>query len=186
MKYIFTYDENISQKGVEPLLELKSLNCIRPENNISNYFYNLKTEEIEELERIYDYSKKINNGAKDTINKDSWLCYKIANNINIPALSETIKQSEIKINNDNSINVEYGNNGKFKTLSFQNKKTYSLSKMKSMPLFEYEINNLDIEKNILFLHKEGVYESNIEFLYMVLNCLFSSNNLYYIKKMRTL
>lgn len=181
---IFTYDENISDKGIEPLLGEDNTNNYTDKNKISNYFYYLKEDEIKELDKIYNHSTKVSkNNLKETINKDSWLKYKIASNITIPPLSETIKKSQIKTNDDNSINVKYGNNGKYINLIFDNEENYSQkTKMNHTSLFELKKEDFIVEKNLLFLHKEGIYKSDLEFLYMTLNCLFSSNNTYYIKK----
>ena len=178
----FFYNENISIKGIEPLLN---------NNLVSSYFYNLykpvlNNAMIKELDKILEYSNKTNEIKKNinTINKESWLKYRIANNIAFKNLNETI----IKINSsikdkNNDIFINYIQNGKNKNLYFNDKNLYyKNNKPKAKPLWKTNKALNNKVENILYLHKECYCQNDYEFLYMLLNCLFSSNNNYYIKK----
>ncbi len=186
-EYYFEYIENISIKdrNLIPFITFyKNGQGIHP---LSQYLYNLSNDEIEELDNLFNYSKKVSS-VKDynIVDRKIWLKYKISNGITINALNETIKKNKIK-DNDN-ISVEYGCNGKFKTIDFPNNSYKSNNiKYKRRVLFktydmEYGIDNNVDEEPILFLHKAGTFKNNRELLYMILNCLFSSNNTYYLKK----
>lgn len=184
----FKFKEDISTtaktKKMEPLINTSNIKNESAIYAISNFFYYLNNEQIEELERIYNYSQKVSlKKYKGTINKDSWLKYIVAKGIKI-TLSKSIEKSAPVINDDNSISTMYGANNNFKKLSFDSIDLYSIKeKYKCQPLFDVEKpKSITYDKNILFLLREGTYENNIELLYMVLDCIFSSNVDYYIKK----
>lgn len=186
--YKFIYDENISIKGIEPLLNCDNPNFYSSTNNVSNYFYNLYTPYknnivIEELDKIFEYSNKVNIIKKyaNTINKDSWLKYKISKNITINNISEHIIKSDNIIENiSNGISVNYIQNGKSIIMDFESTDLYDC-KNKSKPLFNISQNINNTTENILYLRKECYCNNEIEYLYTLLNCLFTSNNNYYIK-----
>lgn len=186
--YKFTYDENISTSGVEPLVN-GSIPNSSSINNVSNYFYNLYNPSInktiiEELDKILEYSNKVVTIKKytNTINKDSWLKYKILKNISINNMTESIVKTNTPIESlDNSISVNIIQNDKSKVIKFDNKKLYDDSK-KYTPLFNTKTTKPNPNENSLYLHKECNCNNEIEFLYCLLNCLFTSNNNYYIKK----
>lgn len=180
----FTYDENISIKKCEPLLNCNNIKLHTEDDYISNYFFNmylLPQNEIiiEELKNIYEYSQKVitTKNYLNTINRDSWLQYKISKNISINLSEKIIKFGNIIENENGTITSAYNN----KTLNFNNKELYDTPK-KTKPLFKINSSTTaNNNENILYLHKEGYCENNIEFLYYVLNCIFNSNTKYYIK-----
>lgn len=182
-KFLEEISTTAKTKKIEPLISATEKEGENAKYEISNFFYNLNSNDIKELDRIFDYSKKVSlEKDKGTINKDSWLKYMVQNNIKI-TLSKSIKKSTVISNADNSVTVMYGKNGKFKKLSFDNTDLYSKEKIGSRPLFEIEKN--DVSKNNtnkLFLLCEGTYKNDKDLLYMVLDCIFSSNDDYYIKK----
>lgn len=179
---LIEYIENISSddKKLQPLIAIG--NTKRYE--ISKFFDILNKEDIEELDRIYNYSQEINNIKKyeGTINKQTWFAYMCANNIEINTLTQTIKKSSIKLNDDSSISVNIRDNKKIKTLNFDNADLYDIKpKLKQKKLFNND--NLEpLKENNLFLCKKGIYKNDKELLYIILNCIFNSNNLFYIKK----
>jgi len=185
----FTYDENISISKIEPLIDCDNINDYSENNYASTYFYNLykpflNKEILEELNRIFEYSNKTckNKKYSNTINKDSWLNYKLSNNIIIKNVSESIlKSKNILLNENNSISVNLIKNGKQTKLNFDNKQLYD-NTIKTRPLFKTNSNINNTNENILYLHKECFCKNDFEYLYNLLNCLFSSNNTYYIKK----
>lgn len=184
--YKFSYYENISVKGSEPLLNCNNVNDLSSEYLISNYFYNLYKPFknkliINELDKIFEYSKKINKIKKyaDTINSNSWLNYKVLNNITINNMSESIIKNNVSINNiSDNTSFSYIQNNKNTTINIENK---TLSNTKLKPLFNVKQNINSSNENILYLHKECNCSNEIEYLYTLLNCLFSSNTNYYIK-----
>ena len=172
-EYYFEYIENISRKdkNLIPFITFyKNGQGIRP---LSQFLYNLSNDEIEELDNLFNYSKKVSSvNDYNIVDREIWLKYKISNGITINALNETIKKNKIK-DNDN-ISVEYGCNGKFKTIDFPNNSYKSNNiKYKRRVLFktydmEYGIDNNVDEEPILFLHKAGTFKNNRELLYMIL------------------
>lgn len=184
-KIDFEYLENISStnKELQPQISIGGTD----KQEIANYFYHLSNEDIMELDRIYDFSQKIIKMEKyiGTINKQTWFAYMNANNIEIKPLSEGIKKSPIKVNEDNSISVNIRNNKKVNTLTFENIDLYnSTHKIKSRRLFDNTIisNNSTPSENNLYLSKKGTIDNDRELLYIILNCLFNANNDFYIKK----
>jgi len=184
-KIDFEYLENISStnKKLQPLISIGGTN----KQEIENYFYYLSNEDIIELNRIYDFSQKIIKEKKYmcTINKQTWFTYMNANNLEITPLSEGIKKSPIKVNEDNSILVNIRNSKKVNTLTFNNIELYnSTPKIKPRKLFDNTLitNNSILSENNLFLSKKGTFNNDRELLYIILNCLFNANNDFYIKK----
>lgn len=186
----FTYDENISDKNNMPLLNCKNIRFFSEDDYIVNYFIDLYTPYydkgiIDELNKIYDYSQKVITIKKyeNTISKESWLQYKIANNISIDLNEKILKVGNIIKDKDGSISVKY-NREKDKTLNFNNEELYNSKKSKSKPLFETYSSKLENTntQNILYLHKEGNCKNKTQFLHYLLNCIFNSNQNYYIKK----
>lgn len=107
-----------------------------------------------------------------------------SHNIKINPLSKMIEKSTLIINSDNTISVKLGINSKYTNLTFSNSSLYldNKNKYKEKPLFEIPKDEIKYDDNILFLCKEGNYERHKELLYLVLDCLFSSNHDFYIKK----
>ena len=183
--YKFVYDENISIKGFEPLLNCNNLNNSSQIYNISNYFYNLykpykNNAIIQELDNILEYSNKVNFVKKyaNMITKDSWLRYKLLQNIIINNVSEHIIKLNFSNIDLNNTSINYIENNKTTIMNFDNKELSPNNKFK--PLFHSNTNHN--EESILYLHKECFCKNELEYLYNLLNCLFSSNNTYYIKK----
>ena len=183
-KIDFEYLENISStdKNLQPQISIGST----AKQEIANYFYHLNNEDIIELDKIYDFSKKIIKEKKyvGTINKQTWFAYMNANNIEIKPLSEGIKKGPIKVNEDNSISVNIRNGKKVNTLTFKNIDLYnSTPRIKLKRLFATTItSNNTLSENNLYLSKKGTFDNDRELLYIILNCLFNANNDFYIKK----
>lgn len=184
----FEYMEYVSKNKTLPLIKFNKGNEYY---SISNYFDNLNLEDISELNIIFNYSKKalyyLDNEdiEKYKITRETWLKYKIANNITINPLNETIKYTN-DINDE--ITILYGTNHNYKDLSFPKvsinelvENEYNIKLKKNKPLFNSNSNNTQ-NNNDLILIKSGFYNNSRELLYMVLNCLFNSNCTLYIKK----
>lgn len=181
----FTYIETITliDKDTYPLINAS--NKVSGENKLSikNYFYTLQKNEIEELNRIYDFSQKINDFKEEKIRitKENWFMYKAAYKIKINPLNEEIKKSPFIINEDNPVSINIRNKNKTTTLTYKEKDLFEPKIRKNKPLFTISKNN-DPNNNCLYLEKKGTYKNDGELFYMVLNCLFNAENTYYIKK----
>lgn len=181
MEKYFEYIENISIKDKKLLPTIKFSNC-KDEYSISNYFDTLSDDEIKELDNIFDYANKLNVSNKyKIVDKDIWLKYKIYKNLTINALNETIKKNNYKTDN-NTISINYGNNGKYKQLEFTDN-TYNNDNKRKKLFNTYSDENPNYDNTpLLFMHKAGYYNTDRELFYIVLNCIFSSNQKFYIKK----
>lgn len=184
--YFFKYREELNtKKELRPIISFgKTL-----ENNENSYydtltyFDNLSTNTKKELDKIFEYSK---NFSKNGLNKESWVRYLASYNITIPAMTKKISRRTPKPTNGKDIFVNYAENEKNKELIFYNKDLI-LPKISNsnQNLFESLIKDSDKGAIIdLILWREGTCEDDIQLLYMVLDCLFSSSNgyRYYIKK----
>lgn len=180
MENYFEYIENISIKDKDLLPTIK-FNNNKDEYSISKYFDTLSNNEIKELDNIFKYANELNESNKyKIVDKDIWLKYKIYKNLTINTLNETIKKNNYK--NNDTISINYGSNGKYKQLEF-NKNTYNKNTKTNKLFNTYSDENPNYDNiPLLFMHKAGYYNTNRELLYIVLNCIFSSNQNFYIKK----
>lgn len=181
MENYFEYIENISIKDKDLLPTIK-FNNNKDEYSVSKYFDTLSNNEMKELDNIFEYANKLNESNKyEIIDKDIWLKYKIYKNLTINTLNETIKKNNYK-DDDKIISINYGNNGKYKQLEF-NDNTYNHDTKRNKLFTTYSDENPNYDNMpLLFMHKAGYYNTNKELLYIVLNCIFSSNQNFYIKK----
>jgi len=182
--HYFKYREEIStNKTLIPSIcfgEEKEENC-NIYYDIPVYFDNLSSEAEKELNKIFEYSK---NFSDNGINKESWIRYLTAYKISIPALSKKITRRTPKTTKGTDIYVNYAENKKDNELTFYDKNLiFPTTAGERINLFENLIKTSNQGAIIdLFLHKEGIYNNDIQLLYMVLDCILYSNIRYFIKK----
>lgn len=130
-----------------------------------------------ELDIIYNYSIKI---TLNYINKESWLRYQISKSIKIPFMNKKYSSS-ISSQSEKSENITaiYSHNSRKKELEFTNEDF--LSQKNTLNLFE-NMSKKGSAKYIIALHREAICNNAIELLYAFLECIFTSNNNYCIKK----
>ena len=178
---IFKYCEIVNAKSKNPLESI-----IINENNKSKKDKEepkliLDVNEEYPLKQLYEYVRTITNEEYITINKSNWLNCMIRFDIKVNGMTTyIIKGRNIIEDKNGNITITYYENGKPKRLTF-NKKEYLRPTRKSL----FKIDSQDTNNqnaNQLILCKEGNYETDRQLLYMVLDCLFSSNYNFYIKK----
>ena len=181
--YYFRYSEELStNKKDRPYISFgyKVNDSNMKIHDTINYFDNLSSSAKEELDMIYNYSLKL---GKDKIDKDSYFTFIVTHNISIPPISKRITRHNVRLSNEANIIMRYAENKKDKELVFWDKEL-ALPKNKNayINLLEAQVKKNNGGSFDLTIHKEGTYENDIELLYMLLDCLFSSNISYYIKK----
>ncbi len=182
--YYFKFREELSKnrKNVPKIsfgYDLKEKN--KPIYDMLVYFDNLTSNAKKELDKIFEYSKQFSTNG---INKEAWIRYVAAYKIVIPAMSKKIMRNVPQPTNGSMVSIKYAENKKEKELPFNDYNPVFPSIPNTAPsLFEKQI-QLNKQGAIVTLTmcKEGTYENDIDLLYMVLDCLFSTTIPYYIKK----
>lgn len=149
--------------------------------DVLTYFDNFSSNAKDELNKIFNYAE---NFSANGIDKESWIRYLASYNITVLAMSKKITRRTPKPTKGKDVYVNYVENQQEKELAFYNKDLiFPTIPKTSKNLFENLIKTNNQGAIIdLLLFKEGMYKNDIELLYMVLDCLFSSNITYYIKK----
>lgn len=148
------------------------------ELNLIDFIDGFPDDSLSELDKLFKYAE---NFSLSYINRETWIKFQIAYKIKIPPISKEIKRTIIgsgEYRNNKYITAKYVENKKEKDLTF--KKNDFFIKEANLNLFETLENNYS-NYNIT-IHKDAIFNDFKNLLYIFLECLFTSNINYYIKK----
>lgn len=159
---MFGYDDNENKEKV--MIDL----------TFNQFFDRLPKESIEELDKILNYSKQ------EYINEETWIKYSATHNIVIPKIGKRYDKRVSKYNTgEEEITLIYNKNKKPRKLKFDNANEFFNTN--SLNLFDKLAKDNGAEYNLI-VHRETIYQNEMELLYAFLDCLFSSSQRFYIRK----
>ncbi len=133
---------------------------------------------IKELDKVFLFANKL---GYDYINENIWFQYLFVKQIEIPAISKKLT-TQIKSHTDKgkSINIDYVENKRSKELYFNDSSEFLFDNEK-VDLF-HSISKKGTSNYYICIIKKATFNNIKELLYIFLDCLFSTQKPYCIKK----
>lgn len=133
---------------------------------------------IKELDNVFAFANKL---GYDYINESIWFQYLVVKQMEIPPISKKITTKiESHNNSGKSINVNYIENKRSKELYFNDSSDFLFSN-KNIDLF-HSISKNGTSNYYICIIKKAIFNNTKELLFLFLDCLFSTQKPYCIKK----